>query len=88
MNRAGDSFETGLSGEADEATLAGEFAEIIGEVFVLQHPTPKFSESGVLNLTDPLAGDVELVADFLESFLLRVIVESKTKSENFKFPLG
>ena len=88
MNRAGDSYETGLSREADEAPLADEFSEIIGEVFVLQHPTPKFCESGVLDLTDSLAGDVELVTDFLESFLLRVVVESEAKPENFKFSLG
>jgi hypothetical protein len=88
MNREGGSFETGLSGEADEASLANEFSEVIGEVFVFKHSTPKFGESGVLDLADPLAGDVELVADFLQSFLLRVIVESKAKSENFKFPLG
>jgi len=41
-----------------------------------------------LDLTDSLAGDVELVTDFLESFFFCVIVESKAKSENFKFPLG
>jgi len=68
--------------------LADEFSEIIGEVFVLQHPTPKFCESGVLDLTDSLAGNVEFVTDFLESFLLRVVVESEAKPENFKFSLG
>jgi len=88
MNRAGDRYETGLSREADEAPLADEFSEIIGEVFVFQHPTPKFRESGVLDLADPLAGDVELVADFFESFFFRVVVESEAESENFKFPLG
>jgi hypothetical protein len=41
-----------------------------------------------LDLADPIAGDVELVADFLESFLFCVVVESEAKPENFKFPLG
>jgi len=72
------------SGETDEAAAADEIPEVFREVFLLEQALAELGQGTVLDLADPLPGDVELFAHFLKGALFAV-AQSEAELEDLEF---
>ena len=84
MHGLGEGVSEAL-GETDEAAATDEIPEVFREVFFLEQALAELGEGAVLDLADPLPGDVKLFANLLEGALF-MVSQSKAELKDLKFP--